>query len=419
MHSLRTIILAAGKGTRMKSSVPKVLHLICGKPMIQYVLDVAKDVRSLKTYVVVGHKSQDVQNILGKQFIVVEQKRLLGTADAIRCVEKKLRGYRGDVLTLCGDTPLLNKATIKVLLKKHHRSHAVCTFLTTVVLNPEGYGRIIRDEKGTVVAIREDKDASGLEKDINLINVGAYCFKSQEMFKALRQIQLNKKKKEFYLTDLIEAFYEQGLKIETIETEDANEGLGINTKEDLARAETIMRRRVLSQFMQDGVTIVDPETTYIDASVKIGTDTVIRPFTFIEENVKIGNGCEIGPFAHLRPGTRIAHHVTIGNFTEVSRSRVGKRTIMKHFGFLGDATVGDGVNIGAGVVTANYDGQKKNPTKISHGAFIGSDAILIAPVQVGKKSVIGAGSVVTKGRIPDGCVAMGVPARIKARDKKT
>ncbi len=413
MQNLRTIILAAGKGTRMKSDTPKVLHKVCGKPILQYVLDVACALGSLKTYVVVGHKGGSVKDYIPKELIAVDQPQLLGTADALRRAEKHLKGYRGDLLVLCGDTPLLDKKTVADIVRRHKKTKAVCTLLTAVVTDPGGYGRIIRNAKGDVVAIREEKDASAQERNIGEINVGVYCFQSQALFKALRDVRLNTKKKEFYLTDVIDGFYGRRMKIESVETKDPSEGLGVNTREDLAAAEAILRRRVLKDLMLEGVTIVDPQTTYIDAGARIGKDSCIRPFTFIEGNVCIGERCTIGPFARLRPGVRIGHDVEIGNFTEVSRSTIGDRTLMKHFSYLGDSVVGGHVNIGAGAVTANYDGRQKNVTTIGDGAFIGSDAILIAPVKIGRKAVVGAGSVVTKGKmVPEGGLAVGVPAKI-------
>ena len=413
MKDLRTIVLAAGKGTRMKSDIPKVLHTVCGKPIMRYVLDIAKALGSLKTYVVLGHKSNVVKKVLGDSIIAVEQSKMLGTADAVKCTENYFRNYRGDVLIMCADTPLLDKATVKRVVQKRKKTKTACTFLTAVVHNPKGYGRIIRGNGGGVVAIREDKDAVGFERDIAEINVGVYCCQSKELFKALKEIKMNKKKKEFYLTDIIEFFFENGLKVTTVETEDPSEVLGINTREDLAMAEAISRQKILKDFMLQGVTIVDPKTTYIDANAKIGYDTVIHPCTFIEADVCIDSNCQIGPFARIRSGVRIDNKVEIGNFTEVSRAKVGSGTFMKHFSYVGDSSVGADVNIGAGMVTANFDGQKKHPTKIADGAFIGSGAILVAPAKIGKKAVIGAGSVVPKGKIiPDGSVAVGIPAQI-------
>ncbi|MCR4337222.1 MAG: NTP transferase domain-containing protein, partial [Candidatus Omnitrophica bacterium] len=379
MKDLRTIILAAGKGTRMKSETPKVLHKISGRPLIDYVLEVAKAVGSLKICVVLGHQAEQVREHLGPAVSTVIQKKLLGTADAVKCAKEFCREYRGDVLILCGDTPLLRKESIRDLLQRHRRQKAACTFLTAVVEDSQGYGRVIRDGEKKVLAIREEGDATFDEKKIREINVGVYCFQSELLFKAVQEIGLNPTKKEFYLTDIIALFVQQGLMIETTQTDTPQEGLGVNTREGLAIVGSFMRENVLKNLMEQGVTIIDPLTTFIDHTVKIGTDTIIKPFTVIEENVKIGKKCLIGPFAHLRPETRIADGVEIGNFAEVSRSSVGEGSIMKHFSFLGDATVGKKVNIGAGVVTANFDGEKKHRTSIGDEAFIGSDSILVAP----------------------------------------
>lgn len=413
MSQLRTIILAAGKGTRMKSATPKVLHHACGVSLIQYVLNAAKSVGSLKTCVVVGHQSEKVRAFLGREIATVIQKKLRGTADAVRCCAAFLRGYRGDVLILCGDTPLLKKETIQKLLAQHRRSKAAATFLTALVPDPHGYGRVVRDMDGKVTAIREENDAADAEKQINEINVGVYCFRNDVLQSVLKAVKINPRKKEFYLTTVIELLAARKLKIATTQTDEPQEGFGVNDREDLAAVSAVLRRQVLSGLMKDGVTIVDPSTTIVSADAKIGADTIIQPFTVIEENVQIGSGCVIGPFARIRPGTRIAHQAQVGNFAEVSRSTMGPKTLMKHFGFLGDAQVGAGVNIGAGTVTANYDGKNKNKTKILDHAFIGSDSVLVAPVWVGKKAVTGAGCVVTRGkRIPDNAVVVGVPGRI-------
>lgn len=420
MSQLRTIILAAGKGTRMKSNTAKVLHQVCGRAIVEYVIDIARKVGSLKTYIVLGHKIDEVRQAIPGDLIAVEQKSLLGTADAVRCVLPHLKGFGGDVLILCGDTPLLSLKIVRMLLARHRRCRAGCTFLTADITDPASYGRIIRDERGRAVAIREAKDASYEELKIREINVGVYCFKATALMNALKNIKLNTKKKEFYLTDIIDIFSRQGIVVETVKTENPSEGLGVNSREDLAVAEQMMRERILKKFMSEGVTVVDPSNTYVDASARIGRDTILRPFTFIEKDVRIGERCLIGPFARLRPGTKLANDVEIGNFTEVSRTQIGSRTLMKHFSFLGDAQVGSNANIGAGTVTANFDGKNKNITKIADEAFIGSDSVLVAPVKIGRKAVVGAGSVVTRGKIiPDYSVAVGVPARVIRRDKKS
>lgn len=426
MSEFRTIILAAGKGTRMKSEIPKVLHPVAGKPAIQYVLDITQSLRSLKTYVVVGHKSEMVKAYLGGSVQVAIQKQLLGTADAVRSVAPFLKGYSGHILILCGDTPLLDKEIIRRLVTKHLKTKVACTVLTARIPDPGMYGRILRDQNGAISAIREYKDATAEENAINEINVGVYCFRAPLLMETLKKVQLNPNKKEFYLTDIVELLLSKGEGVETLVTDDPNVAFGINTREDLALCESILRQRILKNLMLSGVTIIDPKTTFIDDDVKIGQDTIIHPFTFIHRGVKIGSECSIGPFARLRPGTVIGNKVEIGNFGEISRSKIDDGAIMKHFGFLGDAVVGKSVNIGAGCVTANYDGIEKNKTIIGDQAFIGSDSVLVAPVTVGSKATVGAGSVVTKGKkVPNNGLAVGVPARIfsqpfvKNKRKKT
>jgi len=413
MANFCSIILAAGKGTRMKSDVPKVLHKICGRPIIEYVLDITRLLRSLKTYVVTGHGADQVRKTIGGDVEFVLQPELLGTADAVRRVEPYLKNFKGTLLVLCGDTPLLSKDIVRSLLAKHKRSKSAVTVLTALVNNPQGYGRIIRDEDGSFVAIREEKDAAPQEILINEINVGVYCFENHTLFETLKKVRLNPKKKEFYLTDVVELLLSQGKRVDSLITKDAHVAFGVNTRGDLAQAEGIIRHRILEKHMDNGVTIVDPLTTYIDADVKIGHDTVIYPCTVINSDVRIGSNCSIGPFAHLRPGSRIADTVEIGNYTEVSRTTIGSGVFMKHFSFLGDTTVGVKTNIGAGTITANFDGVNKNKTVIGKETFIGCDSILVAPVTIGDKAIIGAGAVVTKNtKVPSGAIARGVPAKI-------
>ena len=419
MSDLRTIILAAGKGVRMKSDIPKVLHPVCAKPIIQYVFELVRALGARHIYMVLGHKSDAVKSVLEKDVTVVIQEKLLGTADAVKRTSGHFRNYQGDVLILCGDTPLLNKDTIKELLKHHKKAKAACTFLTANVVDPKGYGRVIRDARGAVAAIREDKDATLDEQEIKEINVGVYCFKGNDLFASLQEVKINPKKKEYFLTDVVQILMEKNLTVTTVRTEDPQEGLGVNTRVDLAVAESVMRQRILKNFMLNGVTIVDPQTTYIHAGVQIGRDTTIRPFTVIENNVRIGDRCLIGPFCRLRPNTRIGNNVEIGNFTEVSRSKIGNQCFMKHFSFLGDAFLGERVNIGAGVVTANFDGKNKNKTMISNDAFIGSDSILVGPLKIGQGAVTGAGCVVPgRKNVPDYGVVAGVPARLISRRKR-
>lgn len=418
MTSLRTIILAAGKGTRMKSSLPKVLHQVAGKTIIHHVLDVAQAVGSLKTYVVVGHQSAQVQNALPDNVDVVIQEQLAGTADAVRSAAPLLQNYHGDVLILCGDTPLLDKAVLRRLIKKHRSTKAACTLLSCDMDDPMGYGRIIRDHQNNVVAIREQKDATSAERLISEINVGVYCFNAELLFDGLKKIKRNAKKNEFYLTDIIPHLLTHNKRVDVFKTSDQRAALGVNTRVQLAEAEAILRKQINETLMLSGVTIVDPNTTFIDADVTIKPDTVIYPMTVIERGVKIGQACQIGPMARLRQGTVIKNNVIVGNHTEVSRSVLEDGVMMKHMGFLGDARVGKNVNIGAGVITANYDGKNKHQTVIGEKAFIGTDAVLIAPLKIGSKAMIGAGSVVPKNtKVPPGSLLKGVPAK-NVKDKK-
>ncbi|MBF0619082.1 MAG: bifunctional N-acetylglucosamine-1-phosphate uridyltransferase/glucosamine-1-phosphate acetyltransferase [Candidatus Omnitrophica bacterium] len=413
MAQLKTIILAAGKGTRFKSDTPKVLHLLAGKPVLNYVLDVAENLSSLKTYVVVGHQAERVAQLVGARAVIVEQKEQLGTAHAVQMCMRHLKGFRGDVLVMCGDTPLLDKGLLRQLLTRHARTKSVGTVLTANIQDPSGYGRIMRDAKGAFIAIREEKDASADEKKIHEINTGVYCFKADALLKFITRVRRNENKKEFYLTDTIELFLANGLKVETLVTNDWTVNLGLNTRADLALAEAILREKILKRLMADGVTITDPATTYVENGVTIGQDTVIYPCTYIHHGVRIGKNCSVGPFARLRPGTVLGNGVAVGNFAEISRSQLADGVTMKHFSFLGDARVGAEANIGCGTVTANYDGKNKNVTKIGKGAFIGCDTILVAPVEVGDGAMAGAGSVVARGRnIPAGMLAVGMPARV-------
>jgi len=411
--NFKAIILAAGRGTRMKSETPKVLHKVCGKLVLEYVLDITKALRSLTSYVVVGHGSQKVKDAVGDGVTFILQDQLLGTGDAVNRCASSLKDYDGTILVLCGDTPLLSKDIVAALLKQHERSKASATVLTANIANPKGYGRIIRLANGSFRAIREQKDASEIEDKIKEINVGVYAFNSKDLFSALKKVKLNPGKKEYYLTDVIELLLADGKTVATLITQDETVAFGINTREDLAQAQAIIRSRILSKHMLSGVTIVDTVTTFIEAGVKIGRDTVIHPMTVINAGVHIGKNCSIGPMARIRPGSRISDRAEVGNFAEVSRTSLGRGVMQKHFSFLGDATVGQGVNIGAGVVTANYDGVNKNKTFIGNQAFIGSDAILVAPNKIGAKAMVGAGSVVARGKnIPAGMVAVGIPARV-------
>jgi bifunctional UDP-N-acetylglucosamine pyrophosphorylase/glucosamine-1-phosphate N-acetyltransferase len=410
---LKAIILAAGRGSRFNSATPKVLHNLAGKPVIEYVLDVAEAAGSLTTYVVVGHQAERVAQAVGSRGVVVLQKEQLGTGHAVKMCAPYLGGDDCTVLVMCGDTPLLDKHNISRLVARHHQAGAVVTVLTCVIDDPFGYGRIIRDAGGKFSAIREHKDANTQELDIREINTGVYCFNARDLFAVIGDVKANVQKNEYYLTDVAAISLKKGLVVETLVTDDWTANLGLNTRVDLALCESILRKKILNQLMVRGVTIVDPASTYVETDVSIGQDTVIFPCSYIHRGVKVGRNCSVGPFARLRPGTKLADNVSVGNFTEISRSSLGNDVNMKHFSFLGDASVGRGANIGCGTVTANYDGKNKNRTVIGSGAFIGCDSILIAPVKVGKGSKVGAGSVVPAGRdVPAGKLAVGIPARV-------
>ncbi len=406
---------------RMESDVPKVLHKVCGKPMLKYMVDILHQLGIKRCVVVVGHKQELVKEILkGTGGIrIVRQPKLLGSADAVRQTRKSFSNFNGDLLIVYGDTPLISYQSLKKLVQFHQKDGATCTILTAILKNPTGFGRIMRAEDNRIVRIVEEQDADTYEKAIREINVGAYCFKAGQFFSTLEEIKPDNVKKEYYLTDTIEVLSKKRAKVESISTQDEQEAFGINSRHDLMHAHAIINKRNIENLVSNGVTIVDPTTTYIYGEVKAGGDTIIYPHTIIEDRVKIGRTCLIGPFAHLRSGTILEDGVEIGNFVEVVRSRIGSRSKIKHHSYIGDATIGKGVNIGAGTITANYDGKNKNPTFIDDGAFIGVGTILIAPVKIGKGAVTGAGSVVTKNKnVPAGATVVGVPARILKKRRK-
>lgn len=396
----------------MKSSVPKVLHPICGRPMLEYVLDLVKDLRIKKAIAVLGHKHAQVRKFLRPGIKVVVQKRLLGTADAVKTALPLLRNFKGTVLILYADNPLLQKETIKKMLKYHLEVRPAVTILTAWANNPSGYGRVLRDKFSSVRAIIEEKDADDFQKNIKEINTGIMCFEKDKLAKIISRIRPNNRKKEYYLTDAIAIIYNKGGLVERVQLNNIDEALGINSRMDLARANKIKQGWINSWWMKKGVTIVDPDTTFIGYGAKISSDVTIYPFTVIESGVKIGKCCSIGPFAHLRAGTILEDEAVVGNFLEVVRSRISRRSLIKHFGYIGDSRIGREVNIGAGTVTANFDGRTKHATVIKDKAFIGSDTVLVAPVKIGKSARTGAGSVVLKNQnVSDRATVVGVPAR--------
>ena len=405
------IILAAGKSTRMKSELPKVLHELCGRPMLGYVLDLVTALQPAQVVAVLGYKQELVRKFIPKGIKIVIQKKLIGTADAVKAALAALKGFKGKVLILYGDNPLLKKQTLKKLLDYHLENNVDATLLTAQLKKPSGYGRIMRDKYSSICGIVEEKDADEVQKDIKEINTGIMAFKKEKLLANLGSIRPNNRKKEYYLTDLIEIFAKKNLLVDGVKLPDAQEALGINTRAELAQANSLMQKTINHKLMQEGVTLVDPLSTFINFGTKIGKDTVIYPFTVIERGVKIGKRCFLGPFAHLREGVCLGDDVTAGNFIEMVRSRIGNKTFVKHFSYLGDSSVGANVNIGAGTVTANFDGQNKHYTSIKDNVNIGSDTVIVAPVKIGKFAMTGAGSVVTR-NIPDKTVVVGVPARI-------
>ena len=395
----------------MRSDLPKVLHEIGSETLL------GRTIRSLKKtgvkdiVAVVGHKSDQIIEKFRDEIRFVVQKELLGSGDAVKCAIGELEGFKGDVFVTCGDTPLISSETYGNILAKHRECDATCTVLTCSLDDPFSYGRIIRGTTGEVVRILEEKDATAEEKAVKEINVGTYCFKAEELVRYIHDIEINETKKEFYLTDIVEIMGSRG-KMSSYGCP-KEEATGVNSKRDLAMVNKTLNRQVLDKLMDEGVTITDPDTTYVDESAVVGKDTVIYPCTVIEKDVEIAGNCKIGPFARIRYLSKIAEEVEIGNYVEICRSEIGKGTKIKHHTYLGDTVVGENVNIGAGTITANYDGKNKNRTLIKDGAFIGVGVTLIAPIEVGEGALVAAGSVVTKNKnVPSGATVLGVPARI-------
>lgn len=413
--NIKAVVLAAGKGTRMKSDTPKVLHALGGRPIIEYVIKAVRSSGIKEIVCVIGHKADNVKHFL-KGTKVVKQKRLLGSADALKSAAKALKSFTGDILVLCGDIPLVTPETLKRLREEHAGEENSCTLLSAQMLNSTGYGRVVRDSMDRVIKIVEETEANPSEKSIKEINTGIYCFKKRDLFPLLNRIKNINKKSEYFLTDIISLMHTSGLKIGSLVINKGIETLGINSRIDLAIAEKELKMRRLAALMAEGVTIVDPSSTYIDGDVNIGRDTTIYPQTMIEGRVKIGRNCKIGPFARIRPGCELKDGVEIGTFVEIVRTKIDKRSKVKHHTYLGDCVVGKDVNVGAGTITANYDGKKKFVTTIDDNAFIGSGTVFVAPVKVGKKAVTGAGAVVTrKHNVAPGSVVVGIPAKVLKR----
>ena len=460
MKSFATVILAAGKGTRMKSALPKVLHPLCGQPMIHYPVRLARQLGSKATVLVVGHGSAAVETALATDGVrFVTQAEQLGTGHALLCAHGDLVDFHGTILLLCGDVPLLRPETIKQLLDHHHRQQASVTVLTATLENPYGYGRVVR-EGDEVVAIVEEKDATPEIRSIREINTGIYCFDAPFVFTALQEVGCDNAQGEYYLTDVLALARRGGGKVGALAAVDGSETMGINDRVQLAEADGLMRLRINREHQRAGVTIVDPAATYIEPSVEIGADTIIHPGVHLRgmtriagdcviepgavisdsrldervqikagsmiEGSEIGQGSAIGPMAHLRPGTILLGENKIGNFVETKKARFGLKSQASHLTYVGDAEIGARVNFGCGTITCNYDGVNKYQTTIGDDVFIGSDTQFIAPVTIGSGSLIAAGSTITKD-VPADALALsrceqkiipGWAAKKRAKQKK-
>ncbi|MFW5981654.1 MAG: bifunctional UDP-N-acetylglucosamine diphosphorylase/glucosamine-1-phosphate N-acetyltransferase GlmU [Halanaerobiaceae bacterium] len=452
MKNVLSVILAAGKGTRMKSDTIKVLHNVAGKTMLQHVVDNVEDFSS-ELAIVIGYQGEKVKKsiVSNKDINFCLQREQLGTAHAVLQAKEQIEKHDGMVLILFGDTPLLTEKSLKKILGTHQEENAGCTLLTALMDDSTGYGRIIRDDYNKVVAIVEEKDASPEEKNIKEINTGVCCFDSKLLLEALENIDNSNAQGEYYLTDAIAYLSQNGKKVQPLIIKDNKEIIGINDRINLAKAETIIRKRNNIKQMKNGVTIIDPDNTYIDSEVEIGQDTIIYPYTYIEGNTKIGSHTEIashcrivnseignnanikdhciildsslhekvnvGPFAYIRPGCEVQKEAKVGDFVELKMTKIGEGTKVPHLSYVGNAEIGSGTNIGAGTIFANYDGQNKHKSIIGNKVFIGSNTTLVAPVEVKDKGKTGAGSVVTR-NVEKGDTVVGVPARLFGKNKK-
>ena len=441
--TLAAVILAAGQGTRLKSALPKVLHLLAGRPLVAYALAAAEAVTGQPPVLVVGHGADAVRAALGDRAVYVTQEEQLGTGHAVQQAEAALRGRSEAVLVTYGDMPLLSEETLRALAEAQAGNTGPLTMLSVVSPRLRDFGRVVRGPDGNVRAVVEEAQATLDERRITELNVGAYCFRSDWLWEALPRLPLSPKG-EYYLTDIVGLAVAEGGHVAAVALEDEAEVIGVNTRVQLAEAEAALRWRLNEKWMLAGVTLVDPATTYIDPQAQLGRDTRVLPNTHIQGRSVVGQDCvigpntilrqtaigdrcrvecsvlegalladevEVGPFAHLRKGARLERGVHIGNFGEVKNSTLGPGAKMGHFSYVGDATIGAEVNIGAGTVTCNFDGVRKNRTVIEDGAFIGSDTMLVAPVRIGQNARTGAGAVVTK-EVPPDSLAVGMPARV-------
>lgn len=442
--SFAAVILAAGQGTRMKSKLAKVLHPVAGKPMVAYGVEAAKCAGVEKTVLVIGHQGEQVRAALNDQVDFAEQLKQQGTGDAVKCARPLLEQRVEHVIVYYADMPLIKPETIQMLVEKHLAANATLTMLTVVSDDQMSFGRIVRDANGKAVRIVEEVETTPEEFAIHEINPGVYCFRADWLWQNLELLKPSPKKGEYYLTDLLAMAVAQGAVVETETIYDVSQCVGINTRVHLALAEKIMRERLRERIMLNGVTLLDPATTFVDADVEIGEDTIILPNTYLQGKTRIGSDCKIGPnaivrdsiigdactigpsmiessiledhvdmgpFCHLRPNSYLSRHVHLGNYAEVKNSRLGEGVHMGHFSYAGDADIGAHTNYSAGVITCNYDGKNKHRTVIGENVFVGCDSMLVAPLTIGANARTGAGAVVTK-NVPADTLAVGVPARV-------
>ncbi|MEH7451841.1 bifunctional UDP-N-acetylglucosamine diphosphorylase/glucosamine-1-phosphate N-acetyltransferase GlmU [Gottfriedia acidiceleris] len=438
MSNKYAIVLAAGKGTRMKSKLYKVLHPVCGKPMVQHVVDHVMSVGVQNIVTVVGHGAELVKTQIGDHSEYALQAEQLGTAHAVIQAAPMLKDKEGTTLVICGDTPLISPETIQALFDEHERLQAKATILTAHLEDSTGYGRIIRGENGSVIKIVEHKDASPEELTVQEINTGTYCFDNKALFEALNEVNNNNAQGEYYLPDVIEILKAKGEIVAAYKTANFDETLGVNDRYALSIAESIMRKNINKKHMLNGVTIIDSASTYISADANIGSDTIIYPGTMIYGNSiigtgstigpnteiidseigndtvikqsvvhesKIGHSTTVGPFAHIRPASTLGDEVRIGNFVETKKVTFGNGSKASHLSYIGDAEIGQGVNLGCGSITVNYDGKNKFKTTIEDNVFVGCNSNLIAPVTVKKGSYIAAGSTITD-EVPEDSLAI-------------
>ena len=446
MTNIFAVVLAAGQGTRMKSKLYKVLHPVCGKSMVEHVIDNINTLNTNRIVTVVGHGAEMVKETLGNKSEYVLQAEQLGTAHAIQQADQLLGSLEGTTLVVCGDTPLIRPETMQALFDHHQKTNAKATILTAITDNPTGYGRILRDSTGQVSQIVEQKDATEEQRLVKEINTGTYCFDNKLLFETLKLVKNDNAQGEYYLPDVIEILQKQGEVVSAYVTNDFDETLGVNDRFALSQAEELMRARINERHMRNGVTIINPATTHISSEAIIGSDTIIKPGTVIEGKTVIGEDCvigpnshivnttigdrttihssvlvdsivgnetAIGPFAHLRPESSLGDKVKIGNFVEVKKSSLGNNSKVSHLSYIGDAEVGQNVNIGCGTITVNYDGKNKYKTTIEDDVFVGCNSNLVAPVTLKEGSYVAAGSTITK-EVPSDALAV---ARARQENK--